>query len=365
MLTEKRAVTWFVVVVLILGVVGLAGSTKAYGIFGRKSEEKKSLETNMRKIQPDKVYYNKKTYPCYPKTLDFRPDIPSPFTTKDGMDILLSLTNHEKYTLIPVTVENGNPLLYSRRIKSQFGKDSQLHVNSGDFPSLAKTGLHLDDELEKKDMITGIPVSLITHIGRPNRFSWAGFMAEDEDIISVLKGDNNLVKKLGLTHPQMAKPLFHVWNIILKEMELGKFGRFSNIKHFFYNGKKVILKAEGTKGWQVSIFQDEIQGKFDLNIRREMSITEKAFLKERYSNLPTHQMSELQNKLSNINFSEMLPYYIMRYGFYEGHTDYRCDPIAIAWIFGFKSLEEIEGTFNGKLYEALTKHFTNQKLGLN
>jgi len=77
-------------------------------------------------------------------------------------------------------------------------------VNSGDFPSLAETGLHLDDELEKKDMITGIPVSLITYIGRPNRFSWAGFMAEDEDIISVLKGDNNLVKKIGLTHPQMA-----------------------------------------------------------------------------------------------------------------------------------------------------------------
>jgi len=96
-----------------------------------------------------------------------------------------------------------------------------------------------------------------------------------------------------------------------------------------------------------------------------MSITEKAFLKERYPNLSAHQMSDLQMKLSGINFSEMLPYYIMRYGFYEGHTDYRCDPIAIAWIFGFKSLEEIEGTFNGKLYEALTKHFTSQKLGLN
>jgi len=102
MLTEKRAFTWFGVVVLMLGVVGLAGSTKAYGIFGRKSEEKKSLETNTRKIPPDKVYYNKKTYPCYPKTLDFRPDIPSPFTTKDGVEILLSLTNREKYTLIPV-----------------------------------------------------------------------------------------------------------------------------------------------------------------------------------------------------------------------------------------------------------------------
>jgi len=46
----------------------------------------------------------------------------------------------------------------------------------------------------------------------------------------------------------------------------------------------------------------------------------------------------------------MLPYYIMRYGFYEGHTDYRADPIAIAFIFGMRSLEEIEAAFEGRLY---------------
>jgi len=54
----------------------------------------------------------------------------------------------------------------------------------------------------------------------------------------------------------------------------------------------------------------------------------------------------------------MLPYYIMRYGFYEGHTDYRADPIAIAFIFGMRSLEEIEAAFEGRLYEVLTQHFT-------
>jgi hypothetical protein len=76
-------------------------------------------------------------------------------------------------------------------------------------------------------------------------------------------------------------------------------------------------------------------------------------------------MAELKKQLTSLHFSEMVPYYIMRYGFYEGHTDYRADPIAIAWIFGLKSLEEIEETFKGKLYEALTKHFTKQKSGLN
>ena len=47
----------------------------------------------------------------------------------------------------------------------------------------------------------------------------------------------------------------------------------------------------------------------------------------------------------------------MRYGFYEGHTDYRCDPVAIAFIFGIKNIEEIDKVFEGKLYKTLTKHF--------
>ncbi len=54
----------------------------------------------------------------------------------------------------------------------------------------------------------------------------------------------------------------------------------------------------------------------------------------------------------------MVPYYIMRYGFYEGHTDYRADPIAVAWIFGLRSLEQIESAFEGNLYNILVDHFT-------
>jgi hypothetical protein len=47
----------------------------------------------------------------------------------------------------------------------------------------------------------------------------------------------------------------------------------------------------------------------------------------------------------------------MRYGFYEGHTAYRADPVVIACIFGLKSVEEIENAFPGMLYEVLTSHF--------
>ena len=38
-------------------------------------------------------------------------------------------------------------------IPTHYGKDHQLQINSGDFPTLAKTGLHSEAELNIKDMI--------------------------------------------------------------------------------------------------------------------------------------------------------------------------------------------------------------------
>lgn len=76
-------------------------------------------------------------------------------------------------------------------------------------------------------------------------------------------------------------------------------------------------------------------------------------------------MAALLKKLSHIHTGEMVPYYIMRYGFYEGHTDYRADPIAIAWIFGLRSLEQIEAAFSGRLDKVLTHHFTREAINQN
>ncbi|MFC1633326.1 hypothetical protein ACFL5Z_00680 [Planctomycetota bacterium] len=296
----------------------------------------------------------------YPNVLDKRSIFPSPYATEEETEILTAILKNGKYVLMPVTIENGRPLHYSYRVSTVYGKDQQLHVNRGDFPTLARTGLHSEVELDAKDTITGMPVDVITYIGRPWRLSGAGFMAEDEDIISVLKGDNDLVRKLGLTHPQMARPLYHVWNMILQEIKFGKLGRFSGIQCFFYNGNKVRLKAESMKGWQISIFHDEIQGRFDIDVQRMLTPAERLFLQEKYAHLSAAQMAELKEKLTRFHFSEMVPYYIMRYGFYEGHTDYRADPIAIACIFGLKSVEEIENAFPGSLYRTLINHFTDE-----
>jgi hypothetical protein len=54
----------------------------------------------------------------------------------------------------------------------------------------------------------------------------------------------------------------------------------------------------------------------------------------------------------------MAAYYVTRYGFYEGHTGYRADPIAVSFIFGLQPLEKIERSFAGMLPDALTAHHT-------
>ncbi len=289
-----------------------------------------------------------KIFNLYPNTYDVSPEFPSPYTLKDGTEIVLGFTLNRKYALFPVTVENGEPLDYRNR--QWWGKGRQLEVDASDFPTLAQTGLHSEKELDQTKTITGRSVAEITEIGRPERYSGVGFMSQDEDIISVLRGDDQLVKKLDLTHPQMAEPLFHVFNIILavkKDSERG------NIKGLKYNQRTISLKFWGHKGWQESIFNDEILGYWEIEMSRELDQEEKEFLLRKYPDLIEEEMNRLIKKLSYIHTAEMAPFYIKRYGFYEGHTDYRADPIAIAFIFGLRSLDEIESAFKGEFYKTL------------
>ena len=326
----------------------------------RVAKEEPKPGNNSEKMPPESISCGWKEYPCYPATLDTKPDIPSPYRTLDAVEVVTAFMKDGKYTLVTVTVENGKPLNYKQ---NQWGKGRQLEIDAGDFHALARVGLHSEAELSRTKTITGRSTAEITELGRPGRSSGAGFMSDDEDIISVIKGDNHLVEQLGLRHPQMARPVFHIWNMILKDVELRRMGRFwEPFEYVLYNGQKVFIKAEGTKGWQESIFNDEILGKFEIEISREPNQDEKAFLREKYPDLTKDQMAAFVKKLSCIHTGEMVPYYIMRYGFYEGHTDYRVDPVTIAWIFGLRSLEQIEASFPGRLDKVLTQHFTREAI---
>jgi len=320
-----------------------------------------TIPTYSQETKPTQISINQKTYKLYPETLEELPDIHSPYTTEDGIEIVIVITKNNNFALIPVTVENGEPWMHD----DKRGKGQQLDVDAGDFPVLARTGLHSEIELDYTRKITGRSAAEITDSGRPGCSSGVGFMAQDEDIISILRGDNQIVKKMGLTHPQLAKPLFHIFNIIiLRDEKIRVLGNpLESIDYMLYNGKKIhLIGWESGHGWQESIFNDEILGFFQINVEREPNPDERTYLSEKYSHLDKEQLPELFRMLSTIHFGEMAAFYAMRYGFYEGHTNYRADPIAIAFIFGLRSIEEIDQAFEGNLYKVLKDHFTKENI---
>ena len=278
--------------------------------------------------QPQSIRHpkTKELLKLFPETYDFLPDIPSPLQTDEGFEIVLGYKKNERYILIPVTQRIGEPWIPEQGL---WGIGDQLYVDAEDFPTLARTGLHSTTELDRLKTITGRSISEITEDGRPDRSSGAGFMSGDEDIISVLKGDNSLVQRMGLTHPQMAKPLFHVWNLI------GRVGHelAEEYEYVLYNGKKVHIQAIRLKPGQLSLFNDGYRGGSDIDIWRDLEKSEEEFIRSNYAHLTDGQIDILLKKLASMHTGELEPYYIMHYGFYEGHTDYRTDPVAIAFIF--------------------------------
>lgn len=296
------------------------------------------------------IEIEKLPYKIYPEVNEEKPNLPSPFFDDNNKEFVIAVTKENKYAIIPITLSNDRDIC------------KQLIVDTTDFPHLANTGLHSDDELNQTESITGWPLNKITELGRPNGLSQAGFMAENENILSVLKGDNQLVRQMGLTHPQLAKPIFHVLNMMDMDLALNRWNmakhRWDNIQYFYYNNQTVYVDVGDTKGGQKSIFNDNIEGAFHINLWREFDNSETTFLNEHYKHLTIQEQEKVKTLLSNMNSGEMEPQYIMRYGFYEGHTYWRTDPIAIAFIFGFKSLKELDKIFDGNLYEILTTHFT-------
>ncbi len=289
-------------------------------------------------------------YAIYPEVNEKQPDLPSPFTDQARIEYVVAVTKDNRFAVIPVTLSNDRWIC------------RQLVTDSEDFPTFARTGLHTDAELDKIKTITGRPLDEITRLGRPGGLSEGGFMAADETILSVIRSDNRLVRALGLTHPDLARPLFHVLNMMDTDLNLNRWNmarhRWENIQYFFYNGHKVYVDAGDTKGGQKSIFDDGIEGGFHIKLWRELEPEELKLLEKTYGDLSPARMEKFKQLLSFINTGEIQPQYIMRYGFYEGHTYWRADPIAITFIFGLKTLPEIEGAFPGMLHTTLTAHFT-------
>ena len=289
----------------------------------------------------DSVSWEGRMVALYPATWTQDPGLPSPYAAPGGMETVTAVLADGRFTVVPVTLT-----------------PAQRIVDGEDFPVLAQTGLHDDATLVQTRTITGRTVAEITELAKPGGLSGSGFLAEDEDVVSVLLADNRIVRGLGLTHPRLAAPLFHLINVL--DLDVGIVWRnhsWDGLEGFLYHGRMVRLKGTGTKGGQLSIFDDGIKGAYAIDFRRELDPGEEAFLKSRYGQLPEDAFAHLVEKLSRVLTGEMEPQYIMRYGFYEGHTEWRTDPIALAFVFGLATLDEIETAFPGRLDRVLTARF--------
>jgi hypothetical protein len=200
----------------------------------------------------------------------------------------------------------------------------------------------------------------VTAAARPGALSTGGFLAADEDILSVLHGDNELVAAMGLTHADLARPLFHVWNLMQADLALDRWSmrhhQWRNVEALKYHGHWVLLDAHDTKGGQQSPFRDGLEGAFWIVIRRPLDAAEAAFLHDRYAGVGPSRWDPMHGALTRLWIGDMEAFYIQWYGFYEGHTDWRADPVGIARIFGLRTLAELEAAFPGELAHVTSRH---------
>ena len=294
---------------------------------------------------PETISYDGRTYPVYPVTTDAQPAFPSPWKAEDGGSFVVGLTVDGEWAVV------------STMPPDEADARRQALVDARDFASLAVRGFHSGVELGRTRTITGRSVSEIIDLARPGGLSTDGFMAEREDILSVLAADDRTISGLGLTHPEMARPLFSVWNMMCSDLARNVWNmaahRWNRYRHILYNGNEVALDATDTKGVQRSIFEDGLEGYFGIEIRRRFTPREEAFLATAYGHLPAERLAAMKERLSVLNIGEMEAYYIQWYGFYEGRTAWRADPLAIAFIFGLKSIEDMEKAFPGALERML------------
>jgi len=300
------------------------------------------------------VAYKGQGYRLYPEVLDRRPDIPSPLTAADGTELAVVITYAGKYGIVPVTLK---------------ATDRQCEADGNDFPTLARSGLHSEVELDRTRTITGRSVVEIAELGRRGYLSDDGFLGAGEDIVSILRDDNRIVKALGLTHPELARPLFYIWNMMNVDLDLNRWNmaehRWGNVTAVLSHGRTVKLVAGDTKGGQLSVFADGIEGSFWIEITGDLTEPERAFLKKHYAQLDPRQMNALVRSLTQIRTGEIQPHYVTWYGFYEGRTPWRTDPIALAFTFGLHTLEEIEAAFPGRLYEVMMARYAEAGQGTN
>jgi hypothetical protein len=156
--------------------------------------------------------------------------------------------------------------------------------------------------LRNLQALNGIQIPELEADLRPGRASQQGFIGPDERLLDILMTDNDYVLSRKTTHAEIAYPLRYVLAAIHKfqnhDFSLNLFGTRYSIVSF------------GTMGVQHSPFNDGESGRLC-----EIIVTN-------------------EDTGESVNFSDLHPEMIGRYGFYEGKgTNYRVEPEQILKVF--------------------------------
>jgi hypothetical protein len=172
-----------------------------------------------------------------------------------------------------------------------------------------------DDSIRQLTTLTGLTIAEIEDRARPCHCSkWQdcsvdGFLGENEGFITRLLEDNLFVRQKQLTHQKIAKPLFILATMNKDYCHIAQETGDFKTGQCLLNKITFSVSINCTNGYQESIFNDHLRSSCIVNAVK----------------MPQRQ---------NLSFDQvLLPNYIDRYGFYEGHTIYRVAPQTIIDFF--------------------------------
>ena len=184
-------------------------------------------------------------------------------------------------------------------IKSVAGKPVAIEPEKNPKTGFIVGGTNETALIKKLTEINGIKVAELEKKMRPQALCRAGFLGEEEKLLSVLAADNSLVlDQLALTHQELAR-------------HLQVLAAVGNSPSFPYYGRKIKVTVNLNTGFINSPFADGTKTNADIRLHN------------------------LDNG-KKLQYSLLVPLMIERYGFYEGlDTPYRVDPRLVVDVLDF------------------------------
>jgi len=171
---------------------------------------------------------------------------------------------------------------------------------------------------------------------RPERASRAGFLGQEDFLVSTLLEDRATMKKVGVSYTELAKVIYYLTNgWYMKKMKVDQ-------GNDFVYKKQLAVTVYRTMGPQRCPFDDVGLGwsmilveKLETYDESQKIIKErKDKLKERKDDCSDVILEHLIKTKNNIILTELSPHLIYRHKFFEGKgTPYRMEPaVLIEWF---------------------------------